>query len=338
MPGRAIAAFAALVVVACGSSPPATAPPPGPPASGADPIFTAANVWTQAVDGAALHPQSTAMISRLVALGGFGLGRFQVDFSMVVLDAPVGGAQAPFVPSPGYYTPDCDTLASVPLPAGGAIEGQAGYSCDTSANDCHLIVVDRPAARLVEVYQATVDAGGRVHGLCGIAWNLSTSYPPDGRGDQCTSADAAGLPIAPLLFSADELAQGAIDHAIRFILPNARIRARVFVHPASHAGAPSGPDTTVPYGARLRLRANFPVAGLTAGAQVVARALQKYGMILADGGNVALTARDDRFTTHKWSEVGFDSHSLQSITAADFEVVDFGTVIPLTYDCVRNGR
>jgi len=338
MLGRAFAAFTALALAACGSSSPANSPPPGSPQNGADPIFTAANVWTQAVDGAALHPQSIAMVSQLVSLGGFGLGRFQVDFSMVVLDAAVGAAQAPFVPSPGYYSPDCDTLTSVPLPPGGAIEGQAGYSCDTSANDCHLIVVDRQAARLVEVYQATVDASGRVHGLCGIAWSLSTSYPPDLRGDQCTSADAAGLPIAPLLFSADELARGSIDHAIRFILPNSRIRARAFVHPASHAGAPSGPDTTVPYGARLRLRADYPVAGLTAGAQVVARALQKYGMILADGGNVALTARDDRFTTHKWSEVSFDSHSLQAITAADFEVVDFGAVIPLTYDCVRNGR
>jgi hypothetical protein len=338
MLGRAFAAFTALALAACGSSSPATAPPPVSPPNGADPIFTSANAWTQAVDGAVLHPQSTSMISQLVSLGGFGLGRFQVDFSMVVLDAPASGPQAPFVPSPGYYSPDCDALASVPLPAGGAIEGQSGYSCDTSANDCHLIVVDRQAARLVEVYQATVDASGRVHGSCGIAWNLSTSYPPDMRGDQCTSADAAGLPIAPLLFSADELARGSIDHAIRFILPNDRIRARAFVHPASHAGAPSGPDTTVPYGARLRLRADYPVAGLTAGAQVVARALQKYGMILADGGNVALTARDDRFTTHKWSEVSFDSHSLQAIVAADFEVVDFGAVIPLTYDCVRNGR
>lgn len=335
---RAFAAFTVLALGACGSSSPASAPPPGPPANGADPIFTAANAWTQAVDGAALHPQSAAMISQLVSLGGFGLGRFQVDFSMVVLDAPAGGPLAPFVPSPGYYSPDCDALASVPLPAGGAIEGQPGYSCDTSANDCHLLVVDRPAGRLVEVYQATVDAGGRVHGLCGVVWNLASSYPPDMRGDQCTSSDAAGLPIAPLLFSADELAHGAIDHAIRFILPNTHIRARVFVHPASHAGAPSGPASTVPYGARLRLRASYPVAGLTSGAQVVARALQKYGMILADGGNVALTARDDRFTVHKWTEVGFDSHSLQAITAADFEVVDFGAVIPLTYDCVRNGR
>ena len=161
----------------------------------------------------------------------------------------------------------------------------------------------------------------------------------------CGSSPPANSPApgspqngADPIFTADELARGSIDHAIRFILPNSRIRARAFVHPASHAGAPSGPDTTVPYGARLRLRADYPVAGLTAGAQVVARALQKYGMILADGGNVALTARDDRFTTHKWSEVSFDSHSLQAITAADFEVVDFGAVIPLTYDCVRNGR
>jgi serine/threonine-protein kinase len=310
----------------------------GPVSGGAGPLFSAANPWTEAVDVAALHPQSSAMIAQLVALGGFGLGRFQVDFSLVVLEAPTGTPVAPFVQSPGYYTPDCDALATVPLPVGGAVEGQAGYVCDTSANDCHLLVVDRPAGRLVEVYQATTDVAGRVQGLCGVDWNLATAYPAGLRGDQCTSADAAGLPIAPLLFSADELAAGSIDHAIRFILPNARIRAGVFVHPASHAGAPSGPATTVPYGARLRLRADYPVARLPAGAQVVARALQRYGMLLADGGNVALTARDDRFTTHKWSEVGFDSHSLEAITAGDFEVVDSGPVIPLTYDCVRNGR
>jgi len=58
------------------------------------------------VDGAALHPQSAAMISQLVSLGGFGLGRLQVDFSIVVLEASAGGPQAPFVPSPGSYTPD----------------------------------------------------------------------------------------------------------------------------------------------------------------------------------------------------------------------------------------
>jgi serine/threonine-protein kinase len=278
------------------------------------------------------------MIGGLVSLGGFGLGRFQVDFSLVVLEAAAATPAATFARSPGYYLPDCDSPSSLPLPAGGAIEGQAGYACDVGANDCHLLVVDRAASRLHEVYQATVDASGVLHGQCAISWNLTTSYPADMRGDQCTSADAAGLPIAPLLFSADEIAAGSIDHAIRFILPNSRIRAGVFVHPASHAGAPSGPATTVPYGARLRLRADYPVASLPAPARVVARALQRYGMILADGGNVALTARDDRFTVHKWAEVGFDSHSLQAITAADFQVVDHAAPIALTYDCVRNGK
>jgi serine/threonine-protein kinase len=74
----------------------------------------------------------------------------------------------------------------------------------------------------------------------------------------------------------------------------------------------------------------------TEGSRVIARAMQRYGMLLADGGNIALTAQSDRFTTHKWSEVGVDTRALQAIAVSDMEVVDLGTSIPLTYDCVRN--
>ncbi len=336
---RAPVALVLALLAGCGSSSSAGSnpPPPGGGSTGTDPIFTAPNFWTRRVDGDALHPDSAAMIARLVSQGGFGLGRMQVDFSLVVLEAAPGAPRAPFVEAPGYYVPDCDPLSTVPLPAGGAVEGQPGYACDTSANDCHLLVVDRAAGRLVEVYQATVDSGGAIHGQCAVSWSLATTYPDGMRGDQCTSADAAGLPIAPLTFSADEIAAGSIDHAIRLVLPNARIRAGVFVHPASHAGAPSGPADAVPYGARLRLRADYPVASLPAAAQVVARAMQRHGLVVADGGSVALTARDDRFTRHNWAEVGFDSHSLQAIAAGDLEVLDFPAPVPLTYDCVRNG-
>ena len=82
-------------------------------------------------------------------------------------------------------------------------------------------------------------------------WDLNRVYPASGRGEQCTSADAAGLPIAPLLFNADEIAAGNINHAIRFILPNPRMRADVYVHPATHAGAPRGPVDAPPYGRAL---------------------------------------------------------------------------------------
>jgi serine/threonine-protein kinase len=58
-------------------------------------------------------------------------------------------------------------------------------------------------------------------------------------------------------------------------------------------------------------------------------------MLLTDAGNIALTAQSDRFTAHKWSEVGVDSRALQAIRVTDMEVVGMGTPIPLTYDCVR---
>jgi hypothetical protein len=164
---------------------------------------------------------------------------------------------------------------------------------------------------------------------------MTRVYPPSGRGEQCTSADAAGFPIAPLLFSADEVAAGAIDHAIRFILPNARIRSGVYLHPATHAGAPSGPVEAPPYGARLRLRPDFPISSLPPGASVVARALQRHGMLLADGGTIALTARSDRFTTAKWAGL-LDASDLAALRPSDFEMVDGGARIPLTYDCLRN--
>jgi hypothetical protein len=271
-----------------------------------------------------------------VADGGCGTGNFQIDFSFTVLEATAATPQVDLVPASGYYSPDCDTPARVPLPTGGAIEGEAGYSC-TSGGDCHLLVLDRAARKLYETYQADQLGPTQLASTCTVVWDLSRTYPADLRGLQCTSADAAGLPIAPLLFSADEVAAGSIDHAIRFILPNPRIRAGAFVAPATHAGAPSGAADALPYGSRLRLKASFPVSSLSPAAQVVARALQKYGMILADGGNIALTARDDRFTSKKWSEVGLDSHSLFAITAADFEVVDTTAPVALTYDCVRNG-
>jgi hypothetical protein len=69
---------------------------------------------------------------------------------------------------------------------------------------------------------------------------------------------------------------------------------------------------------------------------VRARALQRYGMILSDGGNIALIAQSDRFTAHSWDEVGVDTRALAAIQVSDMEVVGMGAPIPLTYDCVRN--
>ena len=89
-------------------------------------------------------------------------------------------------------------------------------------------------------------------------------------------------------------------------------------------------------GARFRLKASFDMSKLTPAAQVVARAMQKYGMFLSDGGNITLTAQSDADTKAKYSDIDFGPHDLLDLKVTDFEVLDLGTPIRLTDDCVRN--
>lgn len=303
------------------------------PAGWAQEYFPLDAAWTRDVSAAPLDPESAAVIAWLDSVGGWGSGRMRIDFSIEVLEADATAPFETFVPTGDFFTPDCD-FAPVPLPPGGALEGEEGYEC-VGDGDCHLIVVHRPSGTLYEMWRANV-VDGTFYGGCLAVWNLAVTYPPSGRGEQCTSADAAGFPIAPLLFSADEVAAGSIDHALRFILPNSRIRDRVYVHPATHStGATSGPPTAPPYGARLRLRADYPLATLpNEAARTVARAMQTYGILLADGGTIALTAQSDRFTAAKWSGL-LAADDLEDLAVTDFEMVDLGPRFTWTGDCVR---
>ena len=299
------------------------------------PLFPPGSIWTQDVSHARLDPQSDAIITWLADAGGWGHNnRVQVDFGIRVLQANSTTPQVPFKgPGPRYV--DSDQVSTFPLPAGGGIESQKGYQCNIHQDDCHLIVVDRSHGKLYEAYQANYAENVLFANFLAV-WNLDHVYPPSGRGEQCTSADAAGFPIAPLLFNADELAAGSINHAIRFTLPNPRIRAHVYVHPATHAGAPRGPVSAPPMGVRFRLKASFDMSKLTPAAQVVARAMQKYGMFLSDGGNITLTAQNDADTKAKYADMDFGPHDLVDLKVTDFEVVEMGTPIRMTDDCVRN--
>jgi serine/threonine-protein kinase len=297
--------------------------------------FPAGSIWTQDVSHAPVDPQSSTIIAWLADAGGWGNNnRMQVDFGLRVLQANASTPQVPFRKGSVFYMPDSDLVSTVPLPAGGGLEAQKDYQCP-NGGDCHLIVVDRSHGKLYEAYGANYAENVLTATFLGV-WDMNRVYPPSGRGDQCTSADAAGFPIAPLLFNADEIATGSINHAIRFILPNPRIRAHVFVHPATHAGAPRGPVTAPPMGARFRLKASYDLSQLTPAAQVVARAMQKYGMFLSDGGNIALTAQSDADTSAKYTDMDFGPHDLQDLKVTDFEVLNMGTPIRLTDDCVRN--
>jgi serine/threonine-protein kinase len=305
--------------------------PDAPPGSG---DFFPPGAWMyQNVEGISPAGNSAAIIAALRAAGGWGnQDEFQIDFSIEVLTADASTPRQSFTPTGDFYSPDCDQMP-VPVPAGGNLEGEVGYEC-AGDGDCHLIVHAAHEQRLYEMWRANI-VGGQFDGGCLAVWDTSMVYPDTGRGDQCTSADAAGFPIAPLLFTADEVAAGTIDHAIRFILPNDRPQEG-YVRPATHGTHTTGGATAGYYGMHFRLRADYPLDTLpNDGARVVARALQRYGMYHADGGNIALTARSDRHTTAKWNGL-LGPDDLAALVVEDFDVIDHGPPIVLTLDCVRN--
>ena len=114
------------------------------------------------------------------------------------------------------------------------------------------------------------------------------------------------------------------------------MKRQVYVRPATHAGAPSSTNANAPpYGVRFRLKSSFDETPYTANQKVVLRAMKTYGMILSDGGNIALTFADDRLSAAKWSSLGINAGTFATIGASNFEVVDLGAEIPLTFNCVR---
>ncbi|WP_319447373.1 MULTISPECIES: hypothetical protein [unclassified Mycobacterium] len=355
--GLAIAAVACLAT-ACASDPiknadrssekPSSSKAAGPTSSAqaaGGGLFSAAVPWTEDVSGAAPSERSAAIISALNDAGGWGNdNKLQTDFSITVFEADSSTPKVKVVGAEEYCYggPDCDDVpAEMPIPAEATIEGSEDLTCDTSGNtegqeDCHLLVADRDEQKLYEVYQANKSGDELTAGGFWI-WDLAKEYPETLRGDQCTSADAAGFPISALTPTADEVASGTIEHAIRFILPNDRMKEGVYVRPATHAGGPESTDPNAPpYGVRFRLKSDFDDSSYNPAEQTVIAALKKYGMLLSDGGNIALTFADDRTSKAKWSELDLDSQSFSSIAPDQFDVVELGDEIPLTYECVRN--
>ena len=355
---RSTVAVLGAIAATCIGCAPHTVSSPGPDAPGTAPETQAASPspdagtssaptqpWTVDVSGAAKSERSDAILQTLSQLGGWGNDNLlQTDFSISVFEADSDSPRMSVVGIEDYCGggPDCDTVPTqMPVPADANIEGSQDLSCDISGNtegqgDCHLLVADRGDQKLYELYQANKD-GDAITTQAMFVWDLTKKYPENLRGEQCTSADAAGFPIAAMTPTADEVASGSVDHALRFILPNDRMKAGVYVHPASHAGGPESAEADAPpYGVRFRLKPDFDESSYSDSEKVILKALKTHGMLLADGGDIALTFADDRNNTAKWSDLGIDAQSFTDIGVDQFEVVELGEEIPLTYDCVRN--
>ncbi|MFF9281270.1 hypothetical protein [Streptomyces griseosporeus] len=181
----------------------------------------------------------------------------------------------------------------------------------TSDGDRHVVVFDRARCRSYELFDAHLLGSGRWHAGSGAVFDLrSTALRPDG----WTSADAAGLPILPLLVRYDEVASGAVRHALRITVPRSD---RSHVWPARHdAGAADDPGLP-PMGLRLRLKQSVDTSGLPPQAKVVAEALKRYGALVADNGSAWFVSGDQ---DERWDNEQLAA--LKAFKGSDFEAVD----------------
>lgn len=282
--------------------------PPGPSIGGC-PVFPADNAWNTDISQAPLHPQSAAIIARIGSVGGdflhpdFGENPdYGIPYTVVPRDQPL-------VPITFTAWPDESDPGPYPVPPDAPIEGGAGAS-----GDRHVLVVREGTCDLFELGYAFPEAGGtRWRANVGARFDLTSN---DLRPLGWTSADAAGLPILAGLVRYDEVAAGEIRHAIRITFAETR---RAYILPATHF-ASSNTDPLLPaMGMRLRLKAGFDVGSLTGQARVIATAMQRYGVIVADNGSNWFFQG-----AHHPGWDDDDLNQLKSIPGSQFEVVYTG--------------
>ena len=282
--------------------------------------FPATAAWNTDISAAPLDANNASIVAG-VDFGGehlhhdwssFAGGNYGMPY--VVVDS---GSTALVPINVGAYAVESD-VANAPFPITAPIEGSPADCSDSS--DQHVLVLDRNRCMLYETYN-TIRCNGAWASDSETIWDMQNF---EQRPWGWTSGDAAGLAIFPGLVRYDEVAAGAINHAIRFTLQNTRSdnNGGYFVEPASHAAGTSSTNLNV-MGMRIRLKASFDISGYSAANQVILTAMKKYGMILADnGGNFFFQGVVDS----RWDDN--DLINLDSIQSSNFEVVQMTPAWP----------
>jgi hypothetical protein len=294
----------AVVLLAVGGASAHALPLPQAPAC---PIFPASNAWNQRVDSLPVAANSAQMIASIGLSTGlhpdFGSGLW--DGGPIGIPFDVVSKTTPRSRVSFDYADESDK-GPYPIPTTVHIEGGRA-----SSGDRHAILVDKSACKLYELYALYPKTGGGWKAGSGAIWNLrSNALRPAG----WTSANAAGLPIFPGLARYVEVAAGSIDHALRFTAPCTAPR---YVYPARHEASTCHGANLPPMGLRVRLKASVNISGLPYQARIVAEALKRYGMILADNGSPWFISGAPN---KGWNNDAL--HLLDRLTGKDFQVVD----------------
>lgn len=270
-------------------------------------VFPPDNPWNVEVTRLPVHPNSAAYVASIGAAT-----TLHPDFGTTYAGVPWG---IPYAVVPASQTPVRITYDAYggesdpgpfPIPTDAQIEGGP-----SATGDRHVIVIDRDRRKLYELFAAYPQSDGSWVAASGAVFDLtSNAVRPAG----WTSADAAGLPVFAGLVRYDEVAAGAIRHALRFTVVRSQ---RAYLYPARHYASSSTDASLPPMGLRVRLKASVDATAFSGQPRVIVECLKRYGMLLADnGGNWFVTGAPDP----RWDDDAIDT--LKRLRGSDFEAVD----------------
>ncbi len=274
--------------------------------------FQSTSLWNTDISAAPVDPNSANYVNFIGATvtlhPDFGSGTFH-NQTLGIPYQVVAGTQAKVPVTLGAFFDESDP-GPEPIPSNALIEVYP----KPGNGDRHVLVLEKDGCWLYELYNASLSKGKWSADATAI-WDMTIN---EQRPYTWTSADAAGLPVFVGLVRYDEVAAGAINHALRFTVPTSQ---KAFVLPATHWASTNTSTSAPPMGLRLRLKASFDISGYPADDQVILTAMKKYGLILADNGSaIFISGAPD----NRWNNTNLNL--LKQITASNFEVVQTGTI------------
>jgi hypothetical protein len=273
-------------------------------------IFPSNNPWNTDISQYPVDPRSDAYIRSIP-------GNLHPDFGQ----DPDYGIPFNVVPEHQKRVPVTFDYASqsnpgpYPIPPNAQIEGGSN-----ATGDRHVLVLQQTACKLYEMWNAyPLEGGARWKAGSGAVFALDTNkLRPNG----WTSADAAGLPIMPALVKCAEVKAGAIDHALRFTVDRTQAG---FIHPATHFASDSRDPNLPPMGLRVRMKAAYDISHITGQSHIIAVAMKKYGMLVADNGSNWYFQGQGGTASSCWDDNDLDQ--LKNVRGTAFEVVKTGPIL-----------
>jgi hypothetical protein len=280
------------------------------PVVGGCQIFPANNWWNTEISNSPLDPLSDKYIGALP-------GNLHPDFG----EDPHYGIPFNIVPSTQKKVPVTFHYGSqsnpgpYPIPPNAQIEGGKH-----ATGDRHVLVLQQGVCKLYEMWEAyPIDHGASWRAGSGALFHLDSNHL---RPNGWTSADAAGLPILPALVKCGEVKAGQIDHALRVTFSETQ---QGYIHPATHYASDSRARYLPPMGLRIRMKASYDISQLTGQAYIIAVAMKKYGMFVADNGSNWYFQGQGGRASKCWNDNDLDQ--LKNVPNTAFEVVETGKIL-----------